>query len=318
MSGEAGWCHEVIACALLALGWRAADPRAADPFAVPAALRTLEHFFKTLTADLRARLESALYDLLLVRDFGPHEVAVRLDAVGAAVRDAGLQGEVRRGCGVRAANRESEIGMTTAFGLIDAAAGRGDVGALLARLHGEHHDLLPGVRDALGGAANDLLVACDHVHAAGYPTRFRDEVQRLDLDPHLVGRWQSDHKPVTPELSAAAALVLARLLDGGRFAAGRFDEVPTLEVSDEYLDLSNDMTTDDVPVADAVTNITSADASKVDAELNKKRGIPQTGADVRVRQYLLDNGRLNPAVSARAMHELSRSTHAEASAEDKA
>jgi len=100
----------------------------------------------------REPLERAIGDLLLIADLacGPHELAARLDTLGAAVRDAGLVAEVHRMHAVRSAipNPVGGIEMTVALALLDAAVNEQHLLAdLLTRLHADHHDLLPGVAD---------------------------------------------------------------------------------------------------------------------------------------------------------------------------
>jgi hypothetical protein len=197
-----------------------------DPFAVRSALRTLEQFVEGLAAELRdrrARLEGALCDLLLVWEVegGPHELAVRLAAVGDAVRDAGLLDEVTRLHAVRAATADPVAGAggTIALALLDAAAaGQQDrVADLLAGLHMDHAGLLPDVNHRLDCAAGHLLVVWSDRHSKDVPDRFAAELRRLGIDRHLVERWQWDH---SPELSDTGERVLDALLDGLPFAVG--------------------------------------------------------------------------------------------------
>jgi len=260
-----------------------------DPFAVPSALRKLESLIEDLTHQLRDRrepLERAISDLLFVADlgYGPHELAVRLDAVGAAVRDAGLVAEVHRMNAARSAI-PNPVGteMSVALALLDAAVSKQTLADLLARLHEEHAELLPGVRTGFARAGEQLLAVWCELHATDLTSRFRAEVQRLDLDLHRIEQWHMDHKS---RLTNSAALVLDRLLNGREFAVGRFDEVLDLEELDEVLD-------------DGLDGSADGASGTVRADTKSAAKIPMAEAEVLVREYLLKHG---VASTTRAVH----------------
>ncbi len=257
-----------------------------DPFAVRESLPKIEQFLERLAAELRVRrapLETALADLLFVWDVEPvpRELAVWFDAVGAALRDAGLDDEVRRMCAVRTAKSPALTGggVDIASALLDAAS-EGDavrVADLLARLHAGHLDLVPGVRVALTRVAKQLLVKWCVRHAGDYPARFRAELQRLELDTHLVAEWHSDHEPA---LSAAAALVLDALLDGMPFAVGWLDAVPDLK--------------DEVYDADKVPHVVDVLVVQVAGPAPKRARNTAAVTRVLVRDHLLKHAKNDP------------------------
>ncbi len=242
-----------------------------NPFAVRESLSKIEALLERLADELRVRrapLETALANLIFVWDVEPgrHELAARFDAAGGALRADGIADEARRLYAVRAAKSPSltGTGVDAAFALFDAAT-EGDAARLhdlLAHLHGAHRDLMPDVRVALVRVAEQLLVAWCTRHAADYPARFQDELQRLELGTHLVVQWHADHKPA---LSAAAALVLDALLDGTPFAVGWLGAVPDLkdEVydADEVLHVAAFDPIHDAPKADAFGDLRAAAAT---------------------------------------------------------
>ncbi len=240
--------------------------------------------------------------LLWDANFGPHEIAHRLTEVGDVLHAAGLEDAARRGATVRLADAPRWPATAVAAGLMLAGieGQQSQAMDLLGRLSADHPELTPDVRNALGRAAEALLVGWCDVHASDFPARLHSEAVRLGLPTNLIERWYERGLPVKPRLSEAAELLLGGLLDGDVFGVGWLDEPIEFCLADDEREGDEEVA---APAPSAALVTAPAGAAPTPMKAARKRGgVPRGEANVLVREYLREHAGVNPgAMTVRAV-----------------